>query len=102
MNDEAPLTGSDARGLRFLRTLVTVLTITMILGLLTIVVLLVIRLQAPRPPMFPDNLVLPDGATASAITRGDGWIGVVTSDNRILIFNPDGGAPRQEIQIETP
>lgn len=102
MDDKAPLSAPDARSLRFLKTLVTVLTATMILGLLTIVILLVIRLQAPRPPLFPDTLTLPEGTTPTAITRGDGWIGVVTGDNRILIFDPEGGPPIREIRIDAP
>ncbi len=102
MNDEAPLSAPDAKGLRFLRRLVTVLTATMILGVLTIVLLLVIRLQTPRPPLFPDTIALPEGTTATAITRGEGWIGVVTDDNRILIYPPEGGTPTQDIAIEIP
>lgn len=80
----------------------TVLTATMILGLLTIVVLLVIRLQAPRPPMFPETLILPEGTRATAITRGEGWLGIVTDDNRILIYAPEGGDPLQTIEITVP
>ncbi len=102
MKEEAPLSAPDAKGLRFLRRLVTVLTATMILGVLAIVVLLVIRLQAPRPPLFPDTIALPEGTTATAITRGDGWIAVVTDGNRILIYPPDGGEPLQDIPIELP
>ena len=76
--------------LRFLKILVTVLTATMILGVLAIIALLVIRLQTPARPVLPETLVLPDGAEAAAVTFGQGWTAVVTTDDRILIFAPDG------------
>jgi hypothetical protein len=86
--------------LRFLRRLVTVLTITMIVGVITVVGLLVTRM--PRPiagPVLPAALVLPDGAKATAVTMGTGWIAVVTTDNRILIFDTAGNL-RQTLKIE--
>ena len=77
--------------LRFLKRLVTVLTITMIVGVITVVGLLVTRMQQGAvAPVLPENLVLPDGATAAAVTMGTGWIAVVTRDNHILIFGLDG------------
>jgi len=78
---------------------VTVLTATMILGVLAIVVLLVIRLQAPAPPALPASITLPDGATATAFTQGDGWFAVVTADDRILIFDRVGGTLLQTVDI---
>ena len=76
------------------------LTITMIVGVITVVGLLVTRMPDGRAlaPALPQNLALPEGAKAQAVTMGTGWIGVVTTDNRILIFTPDG-ALRQELQI---
>jgi hypothetical protein len=85
--------------LRFLRRLVTVLTAVMIAGLLIVVGLLVIRLN-PQAPALPDQIALPDGAEARAFTRGTGWFAVVTSDDRILIFDAISGALRQTIAIE--
>ncbi len=86
-------------GLRWLKGLVTVLTVTLILGVITIVGLLVTRLPRPAAaPDFPASLALPEGAQPEAITRGPGWIGVVTADGRIFIFEEDG-TPRQEIAI---
>ena len=77
--------------LRFLKRLVTVLTITMIVGVITVVGLLVTRMQQDAAaPVLPENLVLPDGATAAAVTMGTGWIAVVTRDNHIQIFGLDG------------
>lgn len=77
----------------------TVLTVTLIVGVITIVGLLVTRLPGTAPQLaFPEALDLPDGAVPQAITRGAGWIGVVTEDGRLLIFTPEG-ALRQEIAI---
>ena len=85
--------------LRFLKHLVTVLTITMIVGVITVVGLLVTRMPVPvAGPVLPDTLTLPTGAKAAAVTMGTGWIAVVTTDDRILIFDAAGNL-RQEHQI---
>lgn len=109
MNEKAPpLSASDARFVRFLKVLVTVLTATMIFGVLSIVALLVIRLQTPPPTpasidlALPDSVILPDGATATAMTRGTDWIAIVTDNERILIYGLKGGNPHQEITIDRP
>ncbi len=102
MTGETPISEQDARTLRYLKWLVTVLTATMILGLLSIVVMLVIRLQAPvAAPPFPDTITLPSGAKAAAVTQGPTWYAVVTTDDRILVFDRTTGDLRQEIPIET-
>ncbi len=85
-------------GLRFLKGLVIVLMITMIAGVITIVALLVTRMNGPVP--VPDTLTLPEGARAQAVTIGDDWVGVVTTDNRILIFDRVTGALRQELVVD--
>ena len=85
--------------LRFLRRLVTVLTAVMIGGLLVITGLLVIRFSQTGPAL-PDQITLPDGATAQAFTQGTGWYAVVTTDNQILIFDQLTGALTQSIQID--
>ena len=74
--------------------------ITMIGGVITVVGLLVTRMPmaGAAAPTVPPELVLPAGAKAQAVTFGAGWTAVVTTDNRILIFTPDG-ALRQELQI---
>ena len=97
--DDDGIPGAEERSLRFLRRLVTVLTATMILGVLAIVVLLVIRLQMPAGPFVPDAIRLPDGVTATAYTQGTGWIAIVTSDDEILIYDPDGHALIRRIPI---
>jgi Family of unknown function (DUF6476) len=86
-------------GLRFLKTLVTVLTISMIVGVITIVTLLVTRLQGGGALPLPEVITLPDGAQAQAVTVGTDWYAVVTTDNRILIFDRLTGKLRQEITV---
>ncbi|WP_136685919.1 DUF6476 family protein [Falsirhodobacter xinxiangensis] len=87
-------------GLRLLKGLVTVLTVAMIAGVIAVVWLLVTQLpRAMRAgPELPETISLPDGATAQAITFGQGFVAVVTDDRRILIFAPDGTL-RQEVAI---
>ena len=80
----------------------TALTATMIVGVLAVVVLLVIRLQAPAPPSVPGDLSLPAGAEARAVTFGQGWIGVVTKDNRFLVFDSKTGNLIDGIEITIP
>ncbi len=75
----------------------------MIGGLVTVIVLIVIKVPevvktAPVP--LPDTIVLPDGSQATNFTRGPDWYGVVTRDNRILIFNINDGQLRQTIRIK--
>lgn len=85
--------------LRFLKWLVIILTATMIVGVITVVGLLVTRMPGPAAKLvLPDGLALPAGAQPRAVTMGGDWIAVVTTDDRILIFNPDGSL-RQELQI---
>ena len=86
--------------MRFLRRLVTALTATMIIGLLTIVALLVIRLGAPSATLpLPQEINMPDAATAVAFTRGPNWYAVVTAADEILIFDLASGDLQQRIQI---
>lgn len=86
--NEIPTSQTEVKNLRFLRILVTTLTVTMIFGVLAIVALLVIRFtQEPQTIALPDEILLPDGATAYAFTRGPDWYAVVTSENLILIYD---------------
>lgn len=86
--------------MKYLRILVTVLTATMILGFIVIVVLFVIRFSDAFGPKLPDVITLPDGTTPTAFTKGADWYAVVTSDDRILIFDLDSGELRQTLQVE--
>lgn len=99
MND-SPTPDGPPPELRFLKLLVTTLAGVMIVGLVVIVALLVIRLQPPDAPSLPDRVTLPEGAQATAFTRGTDWFAVVTADDEILIFDSGSGALRQRIAIE--
>lgn len=96
MSDQSPL--PEPGNLRFLRLLVTILTGTMIAGLLAIIALLVIRFPTAAPAL-PDAITLPDGARAEAFTVTARWYAVVTTDDRILIFDRGTGALRQDIAV---
>ncbi|MEI4471060.1 DUF6476 family protein [Frigidibacter sp. MR17.24] len=86
--------------LRFLKILVTALAGVMMLGLLAIVGLLVIRFStAPEVPRLPEAVVLPDDATARAVTFGTGWYAVVTDHDEILVFDAESGAITQRVRI---
>lgn len=99
--DDAPVPPSE---LRFLKWLVTVLTAVMILGIATIAGLLIFRLGVapqPVPPALPQNLTLPEGAEAEAVTFGGDWIMVVTRDGaELLIFERADGTLRQRIRLD--
>lgn len=88
--------------LKFLTRLVTTLTATMIVGLLVIITLFVIRFWGnDDAPGLPEAITLPDGARATAFTQGTGWYAIVTTDDRILIYDRDSGTLRQSVTIET-
>lgn len=91
--------------LRLLKWLVILLTLSMIGGVITVVWLIVTRMpatfapQTPAlPPALPAAVALPEGRKAAAVTFGQGWFAVVTTDDHILIFGADGKL-RQEITI---
>jgi len=87
--------------LRLLKWLVIALTLTMIGGVITVVALLVTRMPqafSAVSPSLPQGFTLPAGAEARAVTFGEGWIAVVTEDDRILIFGRDGRL-RQEVTL---
>ncbi len=91
----------DPAVIKYLQRLVTVLTATMIIGLLVMIAFFVIRLQ-DRGPDIPDALNLPEGTKASAYTMGKGWAAVVTTDDRILIYDAKSGTLLQEVEITRP
>ncbi len=79
--------------------MVMLLTAVMIGGVLVTFALIVIRLS-DRTPKLPDQIELPDGAKAQALTIGNNWYAVVTEDNRILIFDKTTGKLRQEVALD--
>ncbi|TBX29126.1 DUF6476 family protein [Nioella sediminis] len=98
---DAPLTedDKDPLNLRVLRILVTVLTVVMIVGLIAVVITFVTRFPGGDGVSLPDQVTLPEGVRASAVTMGEGWYAVVTDDDRILIFDRDSGELRQSVEI---
>lgn len=88
--------------LRFLKLLVIALMITMMAGVIAVVVLLVTRLPDPQAlPDLPDSLALPDGAVAEAVTIGKGWLGVLTTDGRFLMFDRATGQLLHSLPLDT-
>ncbi|MGY3439659.1 MULTISPECIES: DUF6476 family protein [unclassified Marinovum] len=88
----------EPANLRFLRLLVTVLTGVMIAGVILIIALIVIRFR-DTGPQVPEDLSLPAGVTAQAVTFGTGWVAIVTQDNRILIYDRITGQLTQEVAL---
>ncbi|MTH76231.1 hypothetical protein GL286_00635 [Paracoccus aestuariivivens] len=76
--------------LRWLRILVTSLAAVMGIGVLAIVALLWLRLSEAPLPDLPDQIVLPEGATAAAVTFARDWIVVVTEAGEILLYDQQG------------
>lgn len=89
----------DPLNLRVLRILVTVLTVVMIVGLIAVVITFVTRFPGGDGVSLPDQVTLPEGVRANAVTLGEGWYAVVTDDDRILIFDRDSGDLRQSVEI---
>ena len=89
---------------RYLKTLVTAMTLTTIVGLVVLVGVVVMRFSQTSPdqmstPALPDQITLPDGVTADAVTFGPDWYLVVSGGNEILIFDRATGALRQRVAI---
>ncbi|PIE06435.1 MAG: hypothetical protein CSA74_12555 [Rhodobacterales bacterium] len=100
MDEETPLAKPDAALIRYLKTLVTALSVTMIAGVIVLVSVVVMRFNATTAPVaFPGSIALPEGSQAQAVTRGPGYLLVVTADGRALVFSPDGQSLRQEIAL---
>ncbi|MFN4154523.1 MAG: DUF6476 family protein [Paracoccaceae bacterium] len=97
--NNTPETEALPPSLRLLKWLVIVLTATMIVGVITVVGLLVTRMPDISPMAVPEQLKLPEGARAAAVTMGRDFIAVVTEDDRILIFGRNGEL-RQEIAVQ--
>ncbi|MEM6482889.1 MAG: DUF6476 family protein [Pseudomonadota bacterium] len=108
--DPAPPPALDPALVSYLKRLVTVLTVVMVIGVVTIVGLLVSRLHSfgqddngtdrSSTLALPDTIVLPEGSTATAFTKGRDWYAVVTQADKILIFDAASGELTQVIDIE--
>ncbi|RYI02572.1 MAG: hypothetical protein EON48_16535 [Acetobacteraceae bacterium] len=88
--------------LRLLKWLVILLTLSMIGAVITVVWLLVTRMPSTldeATPLVPEDVRLPAGKAAAAVTFGRTWIAVVTTDDHILIFGKDGTL-RQDVLVE--
>jgi hypothetical protein len=96
--DHEPTEYTEPANLRFLRRLVTVLTITMIGGFLTMIALFVIRLPSVSPPTLPDQITLPEGVSAEAVTVTQDQLIVVAGDE-ILIFSRASGDLKKRIPL---
>ena len=79
----------------------TVLTAVMIGGVVLIIALLVTRLNSEPTPL-PDRIELPAGVSAVGYMQSADWYGVVTDDDRILIFDQADGELIQETAIVRP
>lgn len=95
----------DSAGLgtvRYLKTLVTAMTVTTILGLIVLITVVVMKFSQATPSQsalpLPDQITLPEGVSADAVTMGQGWIAVVSGDE-ILIFNSADGSLRKRVSI---
>lgn len=80
--------------------LVTILTGTMIAGLLVIIALIVIRFSNRGEIGLPDQIILPQGATAVAFTQGPDWYAVVTDTDLILIYSRENGKLLQTVTVQ--
>jgi hypothetical protein len=88
----------EPSNLRMLRRLVTTLMVVMIGGFLVIVAVFVIRLSDSAPTL-PDQITLPVGTTAEAVTIGRDWIAIISTDQRILIYDKVTGKLRKSFEI---
>ena len=76
--------------LRYLRGLVSALAVVMGLGIAAIVALLWVRLAPGNVPAVPQNLALPAGAAAAAVTVARDWTIVVTEAGEVLVYDRGG------------
>ena len=89
--------------MRFIKWLVVVLTSVMILGLLVIIGLLVTRIgMAPAPLALPNEITLPEGARAEALTLSRDWIIVLTDTDDVLVYDRRSGALRHSMDLPAP
>lgn len=85
--------------LRFLRRLVTVLTAVMIAGVVILVGLLVIHSPQTGELPMPQDITLPSGTQAQAITITEDFYLVVTQDQTVLVIDRTTGAVQHTITL---
>ncbi|PID37251.1 MAG: hypothetical protein CR993_01290 [Rhodobacterales bacterium] len=95
-----PIPEENAQLVRYLKTLVTTLTATMIAGFIVLITVIVMRFQQEGTVPLPENVTLPEGAVAIAVTRGPDFLLVVTQDERIFLLNLDGEVTREIVAGE--
>lgn len=98
-DDPAPTLPASVRALQWL---VIGLTASMIGGVLAVVWVVVTRFPVPPTPPVPEMLELPEGAEALSIAQGRDWVGIVTTDDRILIYDRATGRLRQTVVLSGP
>ena len=85
---------------RFVKRLVIVLTSVMIIGLIVIIGLLVTRIaRAPAPFALPDQVSLPEGVRAEAVTLSADWVLVLGDAGEVLLFDRASGRLRHRIAL---
>lgn len=94
--DELPLPPEAVPHLRYLKRLVTGLAVVMGAGILAIVALLWLRLAPGEVPALPEEIALPAGAVAAAVTFARDWTVVVTAGGEVLVYDRSG-ALRQQV-----
>lgn len=67
----------------------------MIGGVLTVVGLLVTRMPDANALPLPENITLPDGSTAQAVSVTAEFLLIVTTANDLLVYRRDGTFLRQ-------
>jgi len=82
-----------------LTRLITFLTVAMIVGILAIALVITLMwFRISSSPSLPDNISLPSGETAIAVTQGTAWSGVVSKDasgaEKLHILSSDGTIAR--------
>lgn len=89
--------------LRLLKWLVMALMVTMIAGVITVATVFVIRLPSFNETIVPKhNITLPQGVNVQAVTYGQGWSAIVTTDNRLMIFDAEGALMQEVLIVNQP
>lgn len=88
--------------MRILQWLVIGLTASLIFGVITVVAVVVTRFPQPETLALPEELQLPKGAVPISMAQGRDWVGIVTQEDTILIYDRQSGALRQTVTLTRP